>query len=166
MTNLFISIHLISIKCKIYTFNFPPICIVSRMSKILITPYFTRLYSIFINMVCPITPFCPISRKITILRWYSSKKLPQIPSAGIQRLPLSMEVDVCSSFFLYSIMSILCKRWTIFFLFLKLFTMEKEFPKNIRLPFPRALTSLFDRYGVILPQSRTRALQDNPYRLL
>ena len=100
------------------------------------------------------------------IRWYSSKKLPQIPSTGIQRLSLSMEVDVCSSFFLYLIMSILCKRWTIFFLFLKLFTMEKEFPKNIRLPFPRALTSLFDRYGVILPQSRTRALQDNPYRLL
>ena len=114
MTNLFISIHLISIKCKIYTFNLPPICIVSRMSKILITPYFTRLYSIFINMVCPITPFCPISRKITILHTRKvilvKKKLPQIPSTGIQRLPLSMEVDVCSSFFLYSIMSILCKR--------------------------------------------------------
>ena len=121
MTNLFISIHRISIKCKIYTFNISPTCIVSRKSKILISPYFTRLYSILINMVCPITPFCPISRKITILRWYSSKKkLPQIPSTGIQRLPLSMEVDVCSSFFLYSIMSILCKRWTIFFSFLKI----------------------------------------------
>ena len=67
MTNLFISIHRISIKCKIYTFNISPTCIVSRKSKILISPYFTRLYSIFINMVCPITPFCPISRKITIL---------------------------------------------------------------------------------------------------
>ena len=68
MTNLFISIHRISIKCKIYTFNLPPIGIVSRLSKNLITPYFTWLYSILINMVCPITPFCPISRKITILR--------------------------------------------------------------------------------------------------
>ena len=138
MTNLFISIHRISIKCKIYTFNLPPIGIVSRMSKNLITPYFTWLYSIFINMVCPITPFCPISRKITILHTRKviliRKKAATKFSHGNPTIPLSTEVNFVTAFFLYPITSSLCIYELSFFT--QSLPMQEIFPKILGFLFP------------------------------